>query len=135
MKGFRNVRRDIGQGIGNFMGDRFQYKPAVASAGGYSAAQLNQMNALGGYYSQPARDERFRQQRIGSMLTRAAKGKPIGSIEAVSGGTYIKDDAGNVRFTGRDNAPSVGQQTSGRADTSWRHDPFAKGGLASIWPR
>jgi len=159
MGGLRNVGGDIWRGLGsipqrvsNFMGNRFQYKPAVGRtpmltpAGtpryniqgqprSYSAAQLNQLNALGGYYSQPARDERFRQQRIGSMLTRAAKGKPIGDIGAVSGGTYIKDSGGNVRFTGRDDAPSVGQQTSGRADKSWKHDPFAKGGLASIWPR
>ena len=55
--------RNIGQGIGRFMGDRFQYKPAVASAGGYSAAQLNQLNARGGYYSEPARDERFLRSR------------------------------------------------------------------------
>ena len=37
--------------------------------------------------------------------------------------------------TGGNNAPSVGQQTSGRSDTSWQHDPFAKGGLATLWPR
>ena len=60
MGGLRNVGGDImggirtlGQGIGNFMGNRFQYKPAVSPAGGYSAAQLNQMNARGGYYTPP----------------------------------------------------------------------------------
>ena len=30
---------------------------------------------------------------------------------------------------------SVGQQTSGRSDESWKNDPFARGGLAGLWPR
>ena len=34
------------------------YRPATGSAGGYSASQLNSMNALGGYYSEPARQQR-----------------------------------------------------------------------------
>ena len=29
------------------------YRPATGSVGGYSVPQLNQMNALGGYYSNP----------------------------------------------------------------------------------
>ena len=37
--------------------------------------------------------------------------------------------------TGGNKAPSVGQQTSGRSDESWKNDPFAKGGLATLWRR
>ena len=51
------------------------YRPAGAGVFGYTPAQLNQMNALGGYYSEPMREMRRRSNRISNMLQRAAAGK------------------------------------------------------------
>jgi len=65
----------IGQGISNALqGSRF-YRPATIGVGGYTPAQLNQMNALGGFYSEPMRQFRRRSNRISNMLQRAAEGK------------------------------------------------------------
>ena len=51
------------------------YRPSTAGVFGYTPAQLNQMNALGGYYSAPERERRRRANRISNMLNRAAEGK------------------------------------------------------------
>ena len=51
------------------------YKPATSAAGGYSVAQLNRMNALGGQYSEPAREQRRQRSRVSNMLARQAAGK------------------------------------------------------------
>ena len=55
--------------------DSPMYRPAGAGVFGYSPAQLNQMNALGGFYSEPMREMRRRSNRISNMLQRAAAGK------------------------------------------------------------
>ena len=57
---------------------RQPYRAATAGAGGYNAAQLNSMNALGGYYSEPMRQYRRDMGRIGNMWQRQAQGKKIG---------------------------------------------------------
>jgi hypothetical protein len=44
----------------------------------YTADQLNKMNALGGYYSEPARDSRRRDQSIRRMEERKAQGLKFG---------------------------------------------------------
>ena len=51
------------------------YRPSTTGVFGYTPAQLNQMNALGGYYSEPERERRRRANRISNMLQRAAAGK------------------------------------------------------------
>ena len=51
------------------------YKPATRPAGGYGIAQLNRMNALGGQYSEPAREQRRQRSRVSNMLARQAAGK------------------------------------------------------------
>ena len=51
------------------------YKPATSAAGGYGIAQLNKMNALGGHYSEPAREQRRQRSRVSNMLARQAAGK------------------------------------------------------------
>ena len=112
------------------------YRPATQSIGSYTPAQLNQMNALGGYYSEPARAQRRIEKRRLNVLNRAAKGKAIGNVNKLLGQYgYTQDAGGNLQFTGGNNAPSVGQQTAGRSDRSWKSDPFAHGGLASLWQR
>jgi hypothetical protein len=52
------------------------YKAAAFPAGGYSVAQQNQMNAAGGYYSEPAREGRRTLSRIEDMKARRARGDP-----------------------------------------------------------
>ena len=59
----------------NRLRNRF-YKPATRPAGGYNVAQLNRMNALGGYYSEPSRQLRRERSRVSNMLARKAAGKP-----------------------------------------------------------
>ena len=51
--------------------------PATMSVYGYTPAELNRMNALGGYYSEPMRAYRRQTNRISKMLERAAAGKKI----------------------------------------------------------
>ena len=73
--GDNSILGKIGQGIRNtIQGSRF-YRPATTGIFGYSPAELNRMNALGGFYSEPAREGRRRANRISRMLQRAAAGK------------------------------------------------------------
>jgi len=51
------------------------YRPATTGVFGYTPEELNRMNALGGYYSEPMREMRRRSNRISNMLERAAAGK------------------------------------------------------------
>jgi|TARA_R100001463_G_scaffold60281_1_gene112775 hypothetical protein len=68
----------FGRGIGA-LNDKLKqssmYIPSTTGVFGYTPAQLNQMNALGGFYSAPERERRRRANRISNMLNRAAKGK------------------------------------------------------------
>jgi hypothetical protein len=132
----------MGQGIGSFMGDRFKYRPAVSPAGGYSAAQLNQKNALGGYYSEPARQQRFKQDRRDYMLARKAAGKSYSkkNLANLGGGNTSSGD----HHSG--NQSTVDGQTTDWGDMSYMiaggglaqrapRGSYFNGGLASIWPR
>ena len=47
-----------------------RYRPATMGIGSYRPADLNQMNAMGGYYSRPAMDQRSMQNRIANMILR-----------------------------------------------------------------
>lgn len=55
--------------------DSPNYIPAPMGVYGYTPQQLDKMNALGGYYSDPMRAYRRNTQRISNMLRRAAAGK------------------------------------------------------------
>jgi len=105
---------------------------------GYSAAQLNKMNALGGWYSQPARDARRIDKRRTNILNRAAAGKPVGNVSNLLGKQgYEATPGGGLAFTGTpqgDRSQDVGGYT--RDDRAgWSRSPFVRGGLASLWPR
>ena len=89
-----------------FIGDKLKaskyYKgapdwtPAYNQAGmprpgyGYTAADLNKMNALGGQYSEPAREHRRAKNRIEKMLERRAQGKKYSAknLKELSGGQF-----------------------------------------------
>ena len=55
--------------------DSPMYRPAGIGVYGYTPAQLNQMNALGGYYSKPMRAYRRNVNRISNLMRRAAADK------------------------------------------------------------
>ena len=67
----------IGKGIGAFFNPKEsdRYRPATAGIYGYSPRQLNQMNALGGYYSEPARAQRRLENRLANLIERRDSGK------------------------------------------------------------
>ena len=104
---------------------------------GYSAARLNQMNALGGYYSEPAREARRIKTRGTNILKRAGEGKPIGNVANILGQYgYTETPSGGLSFdpAGHEGSPTAGAGYS-RSDDSWSASPFVRGGLASLWRR
>jgi len=116
------------------------YKPAAGAVnyGGktYSPAQLNSMNALGGYYSEPARQQRRLDARRTNILNRAAKGKPVGNVNKLLGKYgYKGTPGGGIQFTGRSEGSSTAGAGYSRSDSGWSSSPFRKGGLATLWPR
>jgi hypothetical protein len=117
------------------------YKPAAGAInyGGrtYSPAQLNSMNALGGYYSEPARQQRRLDARRTNILNRAAKGKPVGNVNKLLGkyGYSGTPGSGTLQFTGQHEGSSTAGAGYSRSDDSWSSSPFRRGGLASLWQR
>jgi len=67
----------ITRGIGSMFdfSDSPRYRPAGMSVYGYTPQQLDRMNALGGYYSEPMRAYRRNVNRISNLMRRAAEGK------------------------------------------------------------
>ena len=141
-----NPLRDILDFIGQFsplkglatLSDKLKqssmYRPSTTGVFGYTPAQLNKMNALGGYYSEPERERRRRANRISNMLQRAAEGKNyskknlenlmnqfsmnnvdtgsmIQSIKESSSMGYGKGNVGQRATPGRDYSSSPGAMT------------------------
>ena len=104
------------------------YRPATQGAYKYSPAQLNRMNALGGYYSEPARQQRRTVNRVNNMMARKAADK-----------SYSTPNLSNLSAQisrGRD--PSQGNTVTGHGKSGMGRDPsdrMAQGGLASLWQR
>ena len=65
------------RGIGSFFNPKAsdRYMPSKFGIGQFTADDLNRMNALGGYYSDPARAQRRARNRVANMLKRKAAGK------------------------------------------------------------
>ena len=109
------------------------YKPAAGAVnyGGetYSPAQLNQMNALGGYYSEPARAQRRWEKRQTNVLNRAAAGKPVGNVDLLLGEQgYTSDGDGGISFTGTPQGDPTAGAGYSRSDDSWSASTFKQGG-------
>ena len=51
---------------------RQPFRPATGYTQGYTPAQLNRMNALGGWYSEPARQQRRDRRSVSTLLARKA---------------------------------------------------------------
>ena len=120
----------------NFRDSRF-YKPATSAAGGYNVSQLNRMNALGGYYSEPAREARRFDRRGIDVLNRAAGGKKVGNVDKLLGKYGYKGTpgSGNISFTGKPQGDPTAGAGYSRKDDSWGASPFRGGGLASLFTR
>ena len=108
----------VGKGL-EYLTNQFEYRPAEYGVYGFSPEQLNKMNALGGYYSEPMRFARQQQNRVTNMLNRAYQGKNYsattlqnlggGTIQSNDSGTYgggITQNYGGETFSGFDNIPS-----------------------------
>ena len=70
---------------------------------GYTPAELNKMNAKGGYYSEPAREQRRREKRVENMLARKAADKSYSqknlnklTTGGSKPGTYTTPGSGNA---------------------------------------
>ena len=80
LKGIENYM-DRGGIIGNLINTVFRpkqsdfYRPATMGILGFSPKQLNRMNALGGFYSEPAREQRRAEKRLANLIKRKAEGK------------------------------------------------------------
>jgi len=118
---------------------RQPYRGAAQGAYGYTPTQLNSMNALGGYYSEPARAQRQFQQRGINVLNRAAAGKAVGNVNKLLGqyGYSGTPGSGTLQFRGTpqgDRSQDVGGYT--RDDRAgWSRSPFKQGGLATMFAR
>lgn len=129
--GENSILGRIGQGISNKIKGSSFYSPATTGVFGYTPQELNQMNALGGYYSDPMREFRRRSNRISNMMRRAAEGKSysqknlsnlmnqfdmgdvdtkgmIDSIKASADLGYGRGDVGQAATPGRDYSSSPG---------------------------
>ena len=110
------------------------YRGATQGASGYTPTQLNQMNALGGYYSEPARNQRRTEKRIENMLARRAQGKSYSAknLKTLSGGQYnFGGGQQGSHQTPTRSAPAGVTTSSGMH--GGRH--YNRGGLAGLWPR
>ena len=125
---------------GNLQDSRF-YKGATTGAGGYTADQLNRMNALGGWYSGPARAARQFEKRGLNVLDRAAAGKPVGNVTELLGKYgYEGGDlgSGDISFTGQPEGNSkagAGFSRDEGYEGGWGRSPFRGGGILDLWPR
>jgi hypothetical protein len=111
--------------------DSPNYRPATIGVYGYTPQELDRMNALGGYYSEPMRAYRRNVNRISNLMRRAAADKSysqknldklmtqvgmgdvdtgamIDSIKASSETGYGIGDVGQAATPGRDYSSSPG---------------------------
>ena len=127
---------------GGIFGNRFTNQPYIGAgslydgAGGFSAAQLDRQNALGGYYSDAARNQRQQASRVGNLIDRAASGKNfsrtnlqnlggftdtqiddiVGGSTQISPGTFTKESI-DQSFAGEEGPTGGSTASSGTVDT------------------
>ena len=133
-------------GLGNMFEDRQLTGDVMDEYGNmYSAEELNKMNALGGWYTDPARSSRRRTNRIQNMLARKAAKKNYSeknlkelleqqyqqSIKAPTYSTTTQGGGGGIASSGMTGAQaagmgggsrqatSAGSTKSGRTDGGW----------------
>ena len=170
-----NIFQRIGTGVKNYIsqggiggrilssiGNQFEHRPATQGAYGYSPAQLNQMNALGGYYSEHARAQRRNQARVNNLIARNVQGKNIRSdassfinrygtpqqqqtfnqiqsqpsidIRSTRVDDYGTSNGGNTSTSTQNYSPQDDWNEMGLYARGGR-TKYSQGGLASLWPR
>ena len=151
--------------IGNQFEDRQLTGDVMDEYGNmYSADELNKMNALGGYYTDPARSSRRRTSRIANMLARKEAGKKYSkrNLEKLQAQTAAQEkarmagqvaaaqnasDRQNIQniqnYTGRSlsdhrmSQPASQRNYTGAGKSGMgRNNPYyADGGIASMFTR
>jgi len=86
-------------------------------AGGFTAAQLDQQNARGGYYSDAARNQRRNATRVANLITRAESGKNFSRNNLKSLGGFTDEQIDNI--VGGSNKFSPGTFTAASIDQSF----------------
>ena len=129
---------------GGIFGNKFTnqpYLPASQGAYGYSADQLNKMNALGGYYSEPARAQRQLAGRFSNLMDRAQSGKTFSTrnllgISKALGMGVNRDDinkitSGAYNLNTGDGPSGAGTFTKESIDQSFSGEEGPSGGTSS----
>jgi hypothetical protein len=129
---------------GGIFGNKFTnqpYLPASQGAYGYSADQLNKMNALGGYYSEPARAQRQLDGRFSNLMDRAQSGKTFSTrnllgISKALGMGVNRDDinkitSGAYNLNTGDGPSGAGTFTKESIDQSFSGEEGPTGGTSS----
>ena len=124
------------KGLGSLLDfrDSPNYIPAPMGVYGYTPEQLDKMNALGGYYSDPMRTYRRNTQRISNMLQRAAAGKSYSqkNLDTLMNqvGLGDVDTGGMIDSIAQSGNIGYGIGETGRAPTPDRDYSSSPGALA-----
>ena len=98
---------------GGIFGNRFTNQPYIGAgdlyhgAGGFTAAQLDRMNALGGYYSEPARAQRRQASRVANLIDRAESGKNFSRTNLKNLGGFTDSEIDNIVSGGTQISPGT----------------------------
>ena len=143
---------------GGIFGNRFTNQPYIGAgslydgAGGFSAAQLDRQNALGGYYSDAARNQRSQANRVGNLIDRAASGKNfsrtnlqnlggftdtqiddiVGGSTQISPGTFTAASI-DQSFSGEEGPTGGSTGSRGGAPSHSTRDLMATGGIVGLY--
>ena len=120
---------------GGIFGNRFTNQPYIGAgslydgAGGFSAAQLDRQNALGGYYSDAARNQRSQANRVGNLIDRAASGQNFSRTNLKNLGGFTDNQIDDI--VGGSTQISPGTFTKESIDQSFAGEEGPTGGSSS----
>ena len=125
----RLMNNSLAGRVGGFLQGIFRpkqsdrYRPAtmglnLRGIGSFTPAALNRMNALGGYYSEPARQQRRTQNRIANMIKRRDAGKNyseknLANLQAQMSGQPSQAQFATTKAAARSPKVGVSGYTSG----------------------
>ena len=117
--------------LGNFLGNTFENRQLTGDGvivdefgRSYNADELNEQNALGGYYTEAARSSRRRDSRIQNMLARQAAGKMISQNNLIA----LQEQAAREQAAREAATAALAAQNASTYGTSG-----ATGGYQSSW--
>jgi len=120
----RLMNNSLAGRVGGFLQGIFRpkqsdrYRPATMGIGSFTPKDLNRMNALGGYYSEPARQQRRTQNRIANMIKRRDAGKNyseknLANLQAQMSGQPSQAQFATTKAAARSPKVGVSGYTSG----------------------